>query len=58
MSWLKMMMNCFCGIVNQTKAFRLISSQDHSPRSSPTRISDTPRAGFEPMQNLSSGLVE
>ena len=25
---------------------------------SPSRISDTPRAGFEPAQNLSSGLVE
>ena len=36
----------------------LISSRDHCHRSSPSRISDTPRAGFEPAQNLSSGLVE
>ena len=36
----------------------LISSRDHCQRSSPSRISDTPRAGFEPAQSLSSGLVE
>ena len=45
-----MMMNCFCGMVDQQKAFGLISSRDHCQRSSPSRISDT--------QNLSSGLVE
>ena len=28
------------------KAFSLISSQDHCQRSSPSRISDTPQAGF------------
>ena len=28
------------------------------PGPSPPRISDTPQAGFEPAQNLSSGLVE
>ena len=48
----------FCGMVDQWKAFNLISSQDHCQRSSPLRISDTPWAGFEPAQNLSSGLVE
>ena len=53
-----MMMNCFCGMVDQRKAFSLISSRDHCQRSSPSRISDTPGAGFEPAQNLSSGLVE
>ena len=52
------MMNCFCGMVEQGKAFSLISSRNHCQRSSPLRISDTPRAGFEPAQNLSSGLVE
>ena len=51
-------MNCFCAMVDQWKAFSLISSWDHCQRSSPSRISDTPRAGFEPAQNLSSGLVE
>ena len=40
-----MMMNCFCGMVDRRKAISLISS-------------DTPQAGFEPAQNLSSGLVE
>ena len=53
-----MMMNCFCGMVDRRKAFSLISSRDHCQRSSPSRISDTPRAWFEPAQNLSSGLVE
>ena len=45
-------------MVNRRKAFSLISSRDHCQRSSPSRISDTPRAGFEPAQNLSSGFVE
>ena len=36
----------------------LISSRDHSQRSSPSLISDSPVAGFEPAQNLSSGFVE
>ena len=52
------MMNCFCGMVDRQKAFSLISSRDHYQRSSPSRISDTLWAGFEPVQNLSSGLVE
>ena len=55
---LMMMMNCFCGMVDWRKAFSHISSRDYCQRSSPSRISDTPRAGFEPKQNLSSGLVE
>ena len=53
-----MMMNCFCGMVDRRKAFSLISSRDHCQRSSPSRISDTPRAGFYPAQNLGSGLIE
>ena len=53
-----MMMNCFCGMVDRRKVFSLISSRDHCQRSSPSRISDTLRAGFEPAQNLSSGSVE
>ena len=51
-------LNCFCGMVDQRKVFSLISSRDHCQRSSPSRISGTPRTGFEPAQNLSSGLVE
>ena len=43
---LMMMMNCFCGMVDQRKTFSLISSRDNCQRSSPSRISDTPRAGF------------
>ena len=53
-----MMMNCFCGMVDRRKAFSLISSRNHCQISSPPRISDTRRAGIEPAQNLSSGLVE
>ena len=51
-----MMMNCFCGMVDRRKAFGLVSSRDHCQGSSPLRISDRLRAGFEPAQN--SGLVE
>ena len=43
-----MMMNCFCGMVDRRKAFGLISSLDHCQRSSSSRISETPQAGFEP----------
>ena len=53
-----MMMNCFCGMVDRRKAFSSISSRDHCQRSSPAQISHMLRAGFEPAQNLSSGLVE
>ena len=53
-----MLMNCFCAMVDRRKAFSLISSREHCQRSSPSRIYDTLRAGFEPAQNLSSGLVE
>ena len=54
----KMMMNCFCGMVDRLKTFSLISSWDHFQRSSPSQISDTPRAEFEPVQNLTPGFVE
>ena len=43
-----MMMNCFWGMVDRRKAFSLISSPGHCERSLPSRISNTPRAGFEP----------
>ena len=46
----------FCGMVDRRKVFSLISSRDHCQRSSPSRISDTTRAGFEPAKSLSSGL--
>ena len=51
-----MMMNCLCGMVDRRKAFSLISSRDHCQRSSPSWISDTPRAGFEPAQKPKFGL--
>ena len=47
----------FCEMVYRRKAFSYISSRDHPQRSSPTRISDTPRTGFDHGQAPSSGLV-
>ena len=51
-------MNWFCGMVDRRKVFSLFCSRDHCQRSSTSRISDTPRTGFEPAQNLSSGFAE
>ena len=53
MMMMMMMMNCFCGMVDRRRALSLISTRDHCQKSSPSRIPDTPRAGFEPAQNLS-----
>ena len=58
MMMIMMMMNCFCGMVDRPKTLSLVSSRDHCQRSSPSQISDTPQVGFEPAQNLSSGLAE
>ena len=51
----------FCGTVDWRKAFWLISSWHNCQRSSPSPISDTPRAGLELAQNLvqkSTNLVK
>ena len=53
-----MTINWFCGMVDRWKVFSLISSRNHCHRSSSSRISPVDQAGFEPAQNLSSGLVE
>ena len=53
-----MMMNCFCGIVHQRKEFRLFLNWGHHQKSSPSRTSNISQAGFEPVQNLSSGFIE
>ena len=58
MMMIMMMMNCFCGMVDQRKIFSVISSRDQYQRSSLLRISETLQAGFEPARNLSLGLVE
>ena len=42
-----MMVNCFCGMADRRKAFSLISSREHCQRSSPSRILNTPRAGWK-----------
>ena len=46
MMMIMMMMNCFCGMVDQWKAFHLNSSRHHCQRSSPSWISNMPRARF------------
>ena len=51
------LLNCFCGLVDRRKVFSLISSQYHCQRSSPSRIPYMLRPRFEPIQDLSSGLV-
>ena len=48
-------MICFRGMVDRQKEFSFIFSRNHCQRSSPSPISDTQRAGFEPAQNLSLG---
>ena len=53
-----MMMICFCGMVDRQKMFSLISILDHWQRFSPSQICDTSLAGFELVQNLSSGFVD
>ena len=53
-----MMMSCFSGMVDQQKAFSLITSWDYCQRFSPSQISDTLQAGFEPALKQSSGFVE
>ena len=47
MMMMMMMMNCFCGMVDQRKAFSLISSQDHCQRSSPSESPTRREQGFK-----------
>ena len=53
-----LMMICFWGMVDRREEFNIISIRDHFQRSSPLQISNPPLAGFETVQNLSSGFVE
>ena len=55
-----MMMNFFCGMFDRHNPFSFISSWDQVCQLEILTIenSGTPRAGFEPEQNLSPGLVE
>ena len=48
----------FAEWLTDERCLRLISSRDHCQRFSLSQISDTPQAGFEPAQNLSSDFVE
>ena len=52
------MINCFCRMVDRQKLLSLIPIRDHCQSFSPLQISDILRAGFQPVQNLSSGFVE
>ena len=59
MMMMMMMMMIIVSVVWLTDERRSpISNRDHCQRSSPSRISNTPRAGFEPARNLSSGFDE
>ena len=49
------MIDCFCGMVDDEKR---LASQDHRQRSSPLRICENSRAGFESAHHLTSGLVQ
>ena len=53
-----MMISFFGGMVDRRKAFSHMSSRGDCEKFSPSRISDTLRAGFEPAQNLSLDKVE
>ena len=53
-----MMINCFCGMGGRWKEFSVISSGSYCQISTPSRISNTPRAGFEPTQDPSLGFVK
>ena len=44
-----MMVNCFCGMVTDKRCLALFTVRP---------FSDAPLPGFEPTQNLNSGLVE
>lgn len=44
-------------MVDQRKELSLFSSQDYCQRFSPSPISDTQQAGYEPAQKLSSDIV-
>ena len=48
----------FAKWLTDKRRLRLIFSRYHCQTFSPSQISDTPRAGFEPAQNLSSDFVE
>ena len=58
MMMMMMMINQFCGMVDRKKTLSFISSWDYCQRFSPSQISHTPGAWFEPAQNLSSYFVE
>ena len=58
MMMIMVMMNCFCGMVNWWKAFSLIYSWDDCQIFSSSQFSSTQWAGFESVQNLSSGFIE
>ena len=62
-SWKKTQKMGTCELVwwilsDRRRQFSLISRWDHCQRSFSSRISETLGVGFEPVQNLSSGLVE
>ena len=57
MVMMMMMMNCFCDLVDQRKVFAYFQPGALSEVLTIANLRHTPE-GFEPAQNLSSGLVE
>ena len=51
-------MNCFCGMVDRRKAFMPYSQPGPLETLSLSQISNTPLAGFQSVQSLSSDFVE
>ena len=58
MMMMMMKVNCFCGMVVDKRHLALFSFGANFQRFSPSAISETPGAKFEPAQNMSSDFFE
>ena len=58
MMMMMMMMNCFCGVIDERILCSLVSSRDHFQRSSLSLTSNMVQARFEPGQNLIWGFAK
>ena len=52
-----MMINVFCRIADRRKVLNLVSTRDQSQKFTPSWISNAPKVGFKPVQNLGSNLT-
>ena len=51
-------MNCSCELIDGRKTLSFITSWNNCHTFSPSQVSNTPRGGFEPAQNLRSGFTD